>query len=775
MTSYLKALGLSIQQSELDSIKLYVINNPDGSPRWIWNAANPKPDFLRFYALTSFKSWLFALAIRLIFALKLQAIVFHKNSLRVNVNPTHHLSAMLQGHFALFTGTVGPNRKLVLYAQQQFVKIALSKTSAEILLNEQNVLQQLKSGEHVELPFAQSLAPGYLVLSDLGKSGERSVHFTSLHAKALTELQGQMPKSFLAFQESEAFVNSLNQKVNTATPTQQIPPRLLLKLAELKQSLSGKYFSFTWAHGDFTPWNCYVDDQKINLYDFELAKQQLPFGYDAIHFVMQQGIMVDRLPWKTLKPKVKAAFALLSAENPDVIVDFDKVLKAYLYLNTTYYLHLYSQQLVWHPQISWQLNTWNDAISDLVGTSNSARALLIGDIFDFLQNSPYAAIKFPNIPPSELSEMADIDLLSSHKTAQQLINYLLQHSLVDRIQQQKQSHMNSLMIVLRDGSLLALDLIWQLKRKALCFMSTTDLLRDTVQNDFGVYTLSEINTKRYLQYFYILNGSTIPSRYESLFYDGSFVSMTQEQLSEVVKLLPSNRGLAGIKNQLNYAFDFIRRTLQKRGVVITFSGVDGAGKSTIIEHTKNLLEKKFRRKVVVIRHRPSLLPILSAITHGKAQAESNAASKLPRQGTNQSIISSLLRFGYYYADYLFGQFYIYIKYVLRGDVVLYDRYYFDFINDSLRSNIRLPRWFTKAGYALLMQPKLNFFLYADADTILSRKKELDAEAINQLTSAYLALFSELNTKSKGKYIPIFNLRLTDSLASISANIQTQLL
>lgn len=776
MIAYLKALGLSTQQSESGSIKLYVINNPDGSPRWIWNATNPHPDFLRFYAITSITSWFFVLAARLLFTLKLQAMVFRKNQLWASLNEGHPLAAFVQGNFAVFTGTAGPNRKLVLYARQQFVKIALSHTSAAILENEKAMLQLLKSTKHVEVPFAKQLTEGVLALSDLGERGERSADFSILHAKALAALQEQLPVQLMPFKEAVVFKNSLHKlQPGAGVKTQQIPHNLIEKLADLGQSLADKNFTFAWAHGDFTPWNCFVERKKINVYDFELAQHQLPFGYDAIHFVMQQGILVDRLSWKAIKPKVKVAFDLLAAETAEGKVHFEKALKAYLYLNTTYYAHLYSQQQLWHPQITWQLNTWNDAISDVLGAERSQRALLTGDVFDFLQNESYAAVKFPNIHPKALSELADIDLLSSKATAEQLSNYLLQHSLVDRIQQQKQSHMNTLLVVLHDGSLLALDLIWQLKRRELEFMSTRDLLSGIVQNDFGVKTLNEMDTKRYLQYFYILNGSTIPPKYKALFHSSSFVQMTQEQLTEVVKILPMNQGLLGRKNRFNYFLDLVRRTLQRRGIIITFSGVDGAGKSTIIEHTKNLLEKKFRRKVVVIRHRPSLLPILSAFTHGKAQAELNAAAKLPRQGTNKSLISSLLRFAYYYADYVFGQFYIYTKHVLRGDVVLYDRYYFDFINDSLRSNIRLPQWLTKAGYALLLQPQLNFFLYADAPTILSRKKELDAEAIEQLTGSYLQLFNELNAKSKGKYIPIFNLRLNDSLNNITAKIQTQLI
>ena len=115
-----------------------------------------------------------------------------------------------------------------------------------------------------------------------------------------------------------------------------------------------------------------------------------------------------------------------------------------------------------------------------------------------------------------------------------------------------------------------------------------------------------------------------------------------------------------------------------------------------------------------------------------------------------------------------------MRYVSIGKIVLYDRYYFDFINDSLRSNIVLPKWILKSAYRFLLQPDLNFFLYADSKTILSRKKELDESSIKSLTMDYLRLFSELNKKNKHRYFAINNLSLSTSLFLISNQIQNKL-
>src|SRR5207249_356839 len=141
-----------------------------------------------------------------------------------------------------------------------------------------------------------------------------------------------------------------------------------------------------------------------------------------------------------------------------------------------------------------------------------------------------------------------------------------------------------------------------------------------------------------------------------------------------------------------------------------------------------------------------------------------------------STFSSLLRFGYYYIDYLIGQFIIQFKYVLRGYIVLYDRYYFDFINDGKRSNICLPPAFVKLWYIFLLKPKFNFFLYADEQTILNRKKELDKKTIGTLTANYLKLFSQLGKRSNtAKYIAIENIQLLNTLRTIDHNLKQAVL
>ena len=160
----------------------------------------------------------------------------------------------------------------------------------------------------------------------------------------------------------------------------------------------------------------------------------------------------------------------------------------------------------------------------------------------------------------------------------------------------------------------------------------------------------------------------------------------------------------------------------------------------------------------------------SSYVYGKAQAEKRAATRLPRQGNNSSKFKSFLRFAYYYMDYIFGRSYIFFKYQIRNYIVLYDRYYFDFIVDGKRTNIEMDEDVPKWLYRFVQKPKLNFFLYAPVDVILQRKKELEPEAIRSLTQGYQSVFNEFGKTYPQEYHSIKNIEKEETLNFISQEL-----
>jgi thymidylate kinase len=546
----------------------------------------------------------------------------------------------------------------------------------------------------------------------------------------------------------------------------------------------------SFSHGDFTSWNIYKSHKKAGVYDWELATDKHPIGFDAFHFLFQQHILINRSPWLTIREDIYDRIQEKNIQkwSKNNEISINKYLSLYLLTNTTHYLGIYSKQEKWHEQIHWLIETWNQGLSDILKMTKTNRELLILDLFDFLKTKQYGALKFPEISPEKLSEFSDIDLCILKSDYNSIIHFIENHPLISDYTTSSKSYMSSLNIQLIDGGNLSLDLIWNFKRTKWVFLNADELLKRCHPNQYGVKIPSNEKLARYIGLFYGLNGAAVPEKYahfqEYLTHSPIDLEIKRhfigeknaiEKLYQIIKTRKENKGFHKFWNLAQYAFDTAKQMMKNKGIILTFSGVDGAGKSTIIEHVKGILEKKFRKRVVVIRHRPSILPILSAITKGKEQAEKDAASTLPRQGTNQSKLSSFVRFMYYYVDYLFGQIYINFKYKFRGYVVLYDRYYYDFILDSKRSNILINPSIVRFGYKFVFTPDLNFFLYADPEVILKRKQELSAETIVELTKQYKQLFSGYeNRKLNKNYHCINNVDLQETLDYITLEINRKL-
>jgi thymidylate kinase len=771
--------------------EFFVINNPDGTIRWLWPVALKKPLFLKFFHLGNRRAIVRAWIVRELFTLGLHQWIFKR--IRVNLDPNAISIIPMSGEWALFTGTPGPNRKMIVYAregdQASFFKIPLSENAANLLTNEITTLEWLQQAGITSFRFP--LIKGYRLeaaeTSDIG-AGKRNSTFGIWHERALLELERKSAncsriKSLDIWKETIQKLSVLKSRSD-----ERIPNGIVRKLQYLIDKVNvNEEISTSLAHGDFTPWNMYHSGNKLSIYDWELSNPAMPLGFDAFHFVIQNGILVERKSWSDISVLIAALF------KGGVFSKYSEAqkqlyLELYLSINITYYLAIYANQEKWHTQVSWLIQTWSDALTDMLRTRMAHRSLLAMDLFDVLHGKKYATLKSSKNQPEELADTSDIDICLTRKSYQSTVRpFFKNHQLVHKREITGKSFMVTERLIMQDGTMLCCDLIWKLKRKDLQFMMAEEVAGKAKTNSFGVSVASEIDDARYVAMFYALNGSKVPERLRGLssalvssgsgedqllheyYYDQPEAAKNIRELTGRKKF---NKGLAGVANKIEYFMDVVRDLFRKRGMVITFSGVDGAGKSTIIENVKLRIEKQLRRRVVVLRHRPSVLPILSAWTKGKQVAEQDAASRLPRQGGNKSKISSLLRFAYYYLDYCIGQFYVLVKYVWRGDVVLYDRYYFDFINDSRRSNIDLPPGLVKLGYRFILKPNFNFFLYASPELILSRKKELDENAIIMLTKSYLDLFRKLDRGAVRRYIPIENIELHDTLGTIFSHVNT---
>lgn len=414
-------------------------------------------------------------------------------------------------------------------------------------------------------------------------------------------------------------------------------------------------------------------------------------------------------------------------------------------------------------------------------------------LFKILAGYEYVLLK--HIAPSieAVAEASDLDILVREHDVNNIIFIAQQFKGIEKWEESRKGSMIQLFIFFKDKTFLQVDFLYKFIRKNLTYLNADTIFKERIKNEENIFVYNNEQLFDHVLLFNLLNFSGLPKKYMAYF--GQQTDAVQQQLftyvndkyqtnirtlkdleeydenlrATIVKILhqsPDNKGGAKMKQGWEYFMDRFKAFRQDKGITITFSGVDGAGKSTILDKTKNILKNKYKKQVVVLRHRPQLLPILSSVKYGKKEAEKRAAEKMPRTGTNKSSVSSLIRFFYYYVDYIFGQFYIYFKYNMRGITVLYDRYYFDFIVDHRRSNISINPKIPRFLYRFVFKPNLNIFLYASPEVILQRKQELPSGDIVALTKKYKTLFEELDKKSKKRYIAVENIILDETLDTI---------
>lgn len=782
------------------------INNPDGSVRWLFFQKNKNARFLNFYAQNSLRAKCIAFGLKTAYALGGKKLISNGN-IRVYFKKDYRLyngiSDLKTIDHSLFLGTKGWSRTALLeYGRgtksSHFIKMPLNSLGERLVKREKEALKRSwKKYDNVSVP--ELLPSGYLeqckMKNGLDTSYKRASIFTELHADALVEIFNKT--SALDNERIGEWYRKL--KNNIAYLLDHKKPEVK-RFGELLNTLeeSLRKESQCWtssAHGDFTSWNMYVGKKDIYVYDWELYQSQAPALFDFFHYHIQGGIIEGRSDGQILEAirnglKYKAINNLVESHHLNV----DHYFHYYILFQAALQLPFISDQYEMTREQKRLIQRWEGFLLKWEKTSlkGSYRQYFIEEFHSRLQSTSHAHLKFIAEDLRQLSLSSDLDILVLESEQEAILEFCSEHVLIEKYRVIRKSFMQTIQLYFKDGSFLSLDLIHKLVRKQLQFMDVKQVLKFRELNKFNISKPLPKYDIEYCLLFYTLNGSDIPVRYKEYYqtklsdlrkvkifnylktkynlsihsFDSlfSYSEQTREDLNLALKTRSENKNHAAFSLKCNYILDTVRDLIFRKGFIISLSGVDGAGKTTVLGKMENLLKSKYRKDVVVMRHRPNIFPMLNAFKIGKEAAEKKASVDLPRQGKNKSFISSIFRFSYYYLDYLLGQLYVYFKYVLKGKIVLYDRYYFDFINDSRRSNIQLNKWIVKQLYFFIWKPRLNYLLYADPDLILRRKQELQKEDINALTISYKKLFHQYDKKySNSHYCLIENRDLEKTL------------
>lgn len=168
-------------------------------------------------------------------------------------------------------------------------------------------------------------------------------------------------------------------------------------------------------------------------------------------------------------------------------------------------------------------------------------------------------------------------------------------------------------------------------------------------------------------------------------------------------------------------------------LVLGISGLDGSGKSTLVDRFIAVLHKADAYKPKLVHFLPSWIPMPHQIARRK-KTQSNYTKPYAEPPVS-SRLNGNLRLVYYLCAFALARLFL-GPFRKRGQLIILDRCFLDFASDLARARIpdrRLPQGVVR----LLMPAGMLFFLDAMPETVVARKGELKLEKAKTLQSQYL--------------------------------------
>ncbi len=183
---------------------------------------------------------------------------------------------------------------------------------------------------------------------------------------------------------------------------------------------------------------------------------------------------------------------------------------------------------------------------------------------------------------------------------------------------------------------------------------------------------------------------------------------------------------------------FIKRAWERMifptGLVAILVSPDGGGKSTVADLVVNRLRYGFRN-VKRMHWRPYLLPpprkLLSPARWKELEAPNYDPHGLPPKG----MVGSVARFFYYFSDYVLGYAPKVLWPKIRTHLVVFERYYYDFLVDTRRFRLAIPSWLPVFFLPFVPKGDILFVLSGSADVLYERKQEIPLEEIRRQLDA----------------------------------------
>ena len=188
----------------------------------------------------------------------------------------------------------------------------------------------------------------------------------------------------------------------------------------------------------------------------------------------------------------------------------------------------------------------------------------------------------------------------------------------------------------------------------------------------------------------------------------------------------------------------IRSRLSPPAPWVVLLGLDGSGKSSVLEALEKIFSPPSFAGVQVINRHPGFL--YARLLYSKTSTNHPTDEPIPIEHygkPSHGTIKSIAKLGILAVDWLAGYWGRTVHHRAKGHLVLFDRHFFlDVAIDPLRYRYGGPLWFTRLMGQLLPGPDLVILLDAPVEVLQNRKQEISLEEAARQRAAYLDLIQK---------------------------------
>lgn len=200
--------------------------------------------------------------------------------------------------FSIFEGTPSVHQKITMQLScgsriLGYCKLSESNDIKGLFEKESRILRQLAESGITDIPralYCGTLTSGaHLFVQSTAKTASSKVihEWGTLQEKFLEELRENTTQVML-FEDSDfcRTLEALESHIDWLP--RNIESKYIKHAIEtLRKELTGRSMELSAYHGDFTPWNMFVENGRLFVFDFEYAAKSYPHGLDKYHFFSQ--------------------------------------------------------------------------------------------------------------------------------------------------------------------------------------------------------------------------------------------------------------------------------------------------------------------------------------------------------------------------------------------------------------------------------------------------------------------------------------------------------